>query len=79
MCPCNMCNRDLRENMEDYVSSWYYKEIYMLAYGNAIETIEGKKDWPKTNTEKSILPPEIKKMLGMPKINRKKDPNEPKK
>ncbi|XVF12120.1 hypothetical protein REPUB_Repub08aG0087000 [Reevesia pubescens] len=71
--------RDFRGNMEYYVSSWYNKEIYMLAYGNEIGTMEGRKDWPKTNIEESVLPLEFKNIPGRPEINKKKDPNEPKK
>ncbi|XVF14778.1 hypothetical protein REPUB_Repub09cG0091000 [Reevesia pubescens] len=51
----------------------------MLAYSNAIGRMEGRKDWPKTNIEESVMPLEIKKMSRKPKTNRKNDPNEPQK
>ncbi|EOY00496.1 Uncharacterized protein TCM_010377 [Theobroma cacao] len=30
-------DRDLRGNVEDFVSSWYHKDVYMVAYGNALQ------------------------------------------
>ncbi|XVF34396.1 hypothetical protein REPUB_Repub18cG0055500 [Reevesia pubescens] len=68
--------RDKKGNIEYYISSWYHNEIYMLAYGIAIGTMEGRKDWPKTDTKELILPLEIKKMSGRPKTSRKNDLNE---
>ena len=38
-----------------------------------------KKDWPKSMTKDSILPPPFRKMLGRPKVCKRKDPNEPQK
>lgn len=71
--------RDLRANVEDYVSSWYHQDIYRLAYGYALQPIPDKKDWPKSMTEDPILPPLVRKMPGRPKVCRRKDPNEPQK
>lgn len=42
---------DLMENVEDFVSSWYHKDVYMVAYDNAQQLVLGMKDWLKSQID----------------------------
>ncbi|XVF33951.1 hypothetical protein REPUB_Repub18cG0015600 [Reevesia pubescens] len=72
--------RDQAGNVEDYVSNWFHKEVYTLVYGNVLNSMPKRKDWPKVQkTEEKVLPPKIRKMPRRPKTARRKDPDEPQK
>ncbi|XVF09677.1 hypothetical protein REPUB_Repub07fG0115500 [Reevesia pubescens] len=62
--PCAHAICAIREQgfkIEDYVYSWYHKEVYMLVYENVLNLIPDRRDWPKNaRTEDRVLPPEKK-------------------
>ncbi|OMO90987.1 Zinc finger, PMZ-type [Corchorus capsularis] len=70
--------RDVRVDIEEYTSSWLWKETYLKAYGKSLQPVPGKKVWPITNDE-PVRPPEFRQKPGKPQLARKKGPNEPKK
>ncbi|CAH9089866.1 unnamed protein product [Cuscuta epithymum] len=64
--------RDKGHRIEDYVSSWYKKDMYGKAYAHMMTPIAGPIFWPKTNV--IVLPAELrKKELGRPRKNRIKE------
>ncbi|XP_065851814.1 uncharacterized protein [Euphorbia lathyris] len=69
-----------KQNLDpiNFVSHWYRKEKYGLTYGHFIQPVLNMKMWP-SSTNPPIHPPEIRKMPGRPKKNRRKDRDEIKK
>ncbi|XVE98327.1 hypothetical protein REPUB_Repub03eG0096600 [Reevesia pubescens] len=53
-----------KKNPEDYLSSWYLKDKYLEAYKYPLQTLRGKKFWPKDNDP--IQPSHVRKMPGRP-------------
>ncbi|OMO58803.1 hypothetical protein CCACVL1_25347 [Corchorus capsularis] len=52
--------RDRRRKVEDYVSSWNAKNVYMQAYAKPIKPMVGMKDWPASSQEQ-VQPPHYEK------------------
>ena len=73
---CAMINRNL--DPDAFISHWFRKEKYLKCYGTVMQPVTGIRLWPD-NDYPTILPPEIRKKAGRPKINRRKDKDEPKK
>lgn len=55
---------------ENYVDDCYKKETYLQVYSHLMDTMEGSEAWPKS--VKTLLPPDIEKMPGRPKLHNKK-------
>ncbi|OMO94152.1 Zinc finger, CCHC-type [Corchorus capsularis] len=69
--------RHKKTNIEDYVSSWYYKEVYELAYGFPLEPLKGLEDWPTIDGEhEQVHPPAYRRKPGRPKLARRKGAHE---
>ncbi|OMO85410.1 Transposase, MuDR, plant [Corchorus capsularis] len=69
--------RHKKTNIEDYVSSWYYKEVYQLAYGFLLEPLKGLEDWPTIDGEhEQVHPPAYRRKPGRPKLARRKGAHE---
>jgi hypothetical protein len=79
--PCHhaiACCRADRIPPESLVHPCYTKETYLEAYGYNINPIRGKAFWEKVNGV-HVFPPLYTKIMGRPKKNRKKAPEEKKK
>ncbi|KAF3656469.1 hypothetical protein FXO38_14138 [Capsicum annuum] len=61
-----------KQEPEDHVNWWYSKEDYMLVYMHKIQPVRGSKFW-KVDPAQSMEPPEIQKMVGRPKVTRKRE------
>ena len=57
---------------------WYSKEAYMLTYKNKMQPVRGQKFW-KVDPSSAMLPPNVVKQLGRPKMKRKREPDEARK
>ncbi|OMO76699.1 Zinc finger, CCHC-type [Corchorus capsularis] len=69
--------RHKKTNIEDYVSSWYYKEVYELAYGFPLEPLKGLEDWPTIDGDhEQVHPPAYRRKPGRPKLARRKGAHE---
>ena len=60
-----------------YIDQFYFKEICLVAYQNALVPIAGPNQWPVI-AESPIFPHIFMKPPGRPKLNRKKEPEEEK-
>ncbi|CAI9260760.1 unnamed protein product [Lactuca saligna] len=65
------------QNLLDYVSDWFKKEKYHLAYSTSIVPLNGSNLWVKTPYDK-LLPPKEHRMPGRPSVKRKRDQTEKK-
>ena len=54
-----------------FIDVTYKKEMYLQAYSCAIKPLNGKSIWPSIN-DSPVTHPKFRKMLGRPKIKRKK-------
>ncbi|KAK1432692.1 hypothetical protein QVD17_09590 [Tagetes erecta] len=64
----------LKRDAEEFVHSYYTKEMYMKSYAYSILAMAGEDYWPVV--EMPMDPPPIKIQPGRPKKNRRKDPHE---
>ncbi|KAL2922177.1 Lysine--tRNA ligase [Bienertia sinuspersici] len=62
----------------DYVSEWYSVRMYKQAYNGCIFPIPDKDHWPIMDLPK-LLPPVMKRSIGRPSRNRKREEGEQKK
>lgn len=69
-CTCSYYTKDV----EEFVDSYYTKEMYLKAYEFSIPPLPSEKYWPIV--VKPLEPPPIKAAPVRPKKNRKKDPRE---
>ncbi|KAH0732761.1 hypothetical protein KY289_003949 [Solanum tuberosum] len=62
----------------DQLSWWYSREAYMLVYMHKIQPVRGEKFW-KVDPSHAMEPPEIHKLVGRPKLKRKREKDEARK
>ncbi|GJS80265.1 transposase, MuDR, plant [Tanacetum coccineum] len=65
----------LHQDLEQYVSGWYKKDMFMSAYNHYIKRINGMDQWPSSEYQKP-LPPIKRRMLGRPPHKGKRDATE---
>ncbi|XP_021735702.1 uncharacterized protein LOC110702307 [Chenopodium quinoa] len=76
--PCKHAMRAIIHAHEDpkkYVSEWYSLRRYKLTYGNTIKSIPDVEQWPD-NTYPEIAPPNMKRGIGRPARNRRREEGE---
>ena len=76
--PCShacACLRHERIKPEQMVSKCYSLHTYMQAYGSQIRPVRDKSEWAKVNGPE-VKPPFYEKIVGRPKKNRRKNPEE---
>ncbi|XP_019242557.1 PREDICTED: uncharacterized protein LOC109222689, partial [Nicotiana attenuata] len=76
--PCPHAIKALMHDKQDPLSEvywWYSKEAYMLAYMHKLQPVRGEKFW-KIEPEHAMEPPEVHKMVGRPKVKRKREKDE---
>ncbi|XP_049414752.1 uncharacterized protein LOC125877524 [Solanum stenotomum] len=79
--PCSHAIKALiyqKKNPMSEVHWWYSKEAYMLVYMHKLQPVRGEKFW-KVKPEHAMEPPEIHKMVGRPKLKRKREKDEARK
>ncbi|KAF7821996.1 Sporozoite surface protein 2 [Senna tora] len=62
----------IRRNPEDLIPGYFRKEWYVECYCHIIHPTNGKNMWPSTEYD-DILPPDYRRMIGRPKMRRRKD------
>lgn len=70
----------LHEKQEplDQLHWWYSKDSYMLVYMHKIQPVRGEFFW-KIDPSHAMEPPEVHRMVGRPKVKRKREKNEARK
>ncbi|KAK8716727.1 hypothetical protein V6N13_044029 [Hibiscus sabdariffa] len=63
--------------VEEFVSPFYTKETQLKIYSHMIKPVRGPKQWAHYMTDEPILPPVIRRPVGIPQENRRKEPDEP--
>ncbi|XP_021715950.1 uncharacterized protein LOC110683849 [Chenopodium quinoa] len=79
--PCRHGMRVILDSKLDphaFVDEWYSVKRYKAAYSNGIKSIPDHEQWSEFNLPK-ILPPELKRGIGRPSRNRKRDETEDRK
>jgi len=79
--PCPHAIKALTHKKVDPITEihwWYSKEAYMLTYKNKMQPVRGQKFW-KVDPSSAMLPPDVVKQLGRPKMKRNKEPDEARK
>ncbi|XP_021752089.1 uncharacterized protein LOC110717641 [Chenopodium quinoa] len=79
--PCRHGMRAILDSKLDphaFVDEWFSVKRYKAAYANGIKSIPDAQKWPEFNVPK-IMPPELKRGIGRPCRNRKKDDTEERK
>ncbi|XVF74176.1 hypothetical protein PTKIN_Ptkin13bG0039100 [Pterospermum kingtungense] len=66
-----------KERPESYVDDCYNKETQLKIYSHFISPINGASQWKHVENQELILPPVIRRPLGRPRKNRKKEADEP--
>ncbi|KAJ9538305.1 LOW QUALITY PROTEIN: hypothetical protein OSB04_031038 [Centaurea solstitialis] len=66
----------IHKHPEDYVPSWFWKDMYKVAYNHHLLPVQGMNQW-KINELNKPLPPKPKRMHGRPKKQGKKAIHEP--
>lgn len=61
-----------------YCSTWYSVQVYKQAYGASINSVPDYEHWPEI-LQPTILPPHIKRGIGRPSRNRRREVGEPEK
>jgi hypothetical protein len=64
------------EEPNNYINMCFSLETYKKTYQHVLQPVEHESAWPISPNPKP-LPPRVKKMLGRPKKNRRRDPSEP--
>ncbi|KAH0695221.1 hypothetical protein KY290_021866 [Solanum tuberosum] len=79
--PCPHAIKALTHKKVDPITEihwWYSKEAYMLTYKNKMRPVRGQKFW-KVDHSSAMLPHDVVKQLGRPKMKRNREPNEARK
>ncbi|KAL0373221.1 UNVERIFIED_CONTAM: hypothetical protein Scaly_1003700 [Sesamum calycinum] len=68
----------MRDSLESFCDSRFSKENYMKAYSYCIHPVPDPTFWPQDLEVEptNLLPPIVRRMLGRPKKNRRKEPGE---
>ncbi|XP_021747342.1 uncharacterized protein LOC110713185 [Chenopodium quinoa] len=77
--PCRHAIRaliDAKLNPHDFVSSWYSVKAYKQAYSVCISPIPDTEQWPADDSGRIIMPPKMKRGIGRPSRNRKREEGE---
>lgn len=61
-----------QEDPYKYTSTWYYASVYRKTYGQCIQPIPDPDNWPELDLP-AILPPVLKRGVGRPPRNRKRE------
>ncbi|KAL2895035.1 Poly [ADP-ribose] polymerase [Bienertia sinuspersici] len=69
---------DSKLNPHAFVDEWFSVRRYKATYANGIKSMPDLEQWPKFNMPE-ILPPELKRGIGRPCRNRKRDDTEERK
>ncbi|KAH9657813.1 SWIM-type domain-containing protein [Citrus sinensis] len=69
------CISHSHKDQTDFVSLWLKKDTYIRGYSGMIHPILDKDSWPNPGGDE-ILPPLMKRPLGRPKINRRREADE---
>ncbi|XP_019262984.1 PREDICTED: uncharacterized protein LOC109240760 [Nicotiana attenuata] len=59
----------------NYIAHWYHMETYMKTYSHFFQPVQHMEMWPQSQNP-SVIPPEVRKMPGMPRKVRRKEPTE---
>ncbi|XP_050236339.1 uncharacterized protein LOC126686344 [Mercurialis annua] len=73
ICALNHKDKDLLTG----IHPCYSKETYLASYSFVMQPLKGKQMWPRTGRE-PLIPPQVLKSAGRPKIARRRDREEPK-
>ncbi|KAK4431567.1 hypothetical protein Salat_0918800 [Sesamum alatum] len=66
-----------RDKLESFTHPSFSKENYMKAYSHMIQAIHDPQFWPPMTLEPAtILPPPLKRLLGRPRVNRRREVGE---
>uniref|UniRef100_A0A3Q7J7Q6 Uncharacterized protein n=1 Tax=Solanum lycopersicum TaxID=4081 RepID=A0A3Q7J7Q6_SOLLC len=79
--PCPHAIKALTHKKADPITEihwWYSKEGYMLTYKNKMQPVRGQKFW-KVDPSSEMLPHDVVKQLGKPKMKRNREPDEARK
>ncbi|WMV39135.1 hypothetical protein MTR67_032520 [Solanum verrucosum] len=79
--PCPHAIKALTHKKVDPITAihwWYSKEAYMLTYKNKMQPVRGQEFW-KIDPSSAMLPPDVVKQLGRPKMKRNREPDEARK
>ncbi|XP_021751655.1 uncharacterized protein LOC110717311 [Chenopodium quinoa] len=77
--PCRHAIRaliDAKLDPHDFVSSWYSVKTYKQAYSCCINPIPDTDQWPIDDSGIIIMPPKMKRGIGRPSRNRKREEGE---
>ncbi|XP_021729166.1 uncharacterized protein LOC110696187 [Chenopodium quinoa] len=77
--PCRHAIRaliDAKLDPHDFVSSWYSVKTYKQAYSTCINPIPDTDQWPIDDSGRIIMPPKMKRGIGRPSRNRKREEGE---
>ncbi|XP_021723369.1 uncharacterized protein LOC110690788 [Chenopodium quinoa] len=77
--PCKHAIRaciDAKLDPHDFVNSWYSVKTYKQAYSVCINPIPDTEQWPADESGKIIMPPKMKRGIGRPSRNRKREEGE---
>ncbi|KAK8714515.1 hypothetical protein V6N13_149705 [Hibiscus sabdariffa] len=64
------------ERPEGFVNNCYKTETQLQIYSNLVKPLRGPKQWPRHVTNEPILPPVIRRPVGRPQRNRRKEAGE---
>ncbi|KAK8690434.1 hypothetical protein V6N13_073967 [Hibiscus sabdariffa] len=64
------------ERPEGFVNNCYKTETQLQIYSNLVKPLGGPKQWPRHVTNEPILPPFIRRPVGRPQRNRRKEADE---
>ncbi|KAL4335956.1 hypothetical protein GQ457_07G018510 [Hibiscus cannabinus] len=64
------------ERPEGFVNNCYKTETQLQIYSNLVKPLRGPKQWPRHVTNEPILPPVIRRPVGRPQRNRRKEADE---
>ncbi|KAK8540585.1 hypothetical protein V6N13_027104 [Hibiscus sabdariffa] len=65
-----------QERPENYVSHYYSKDMQLQIYSNMVKPLRGPKQWANHGTNEPVIPPIIRRLVGRPQKNRKKEADE---
>ena len=67
-----------KQEPQDQLSWWYSREAYILIYMHKIIFVRGERFW-KVDPSHAMEPPKIHKLVGRPKLKRKREKDEARK